>query len=331
MELAVFTVVYKDLPLTAALDKIWQKGIDCVEVGAGGFIGKDHCHPGALLADPDKRKKFAEDFASRGMKIAALSCHGNPVHPQQKLADEYHQDIREAVDLASLLGVEKVVTFAGVPGDPSGSQYPNWPVSPFPEDLQTVYKWQWEKKLIPYWKEMGKYAEDKGVKIAMELHGGYSVHSPYTMIKMREETGCKALGGNLDPSHMWWQGIDPVKALRYLNEKDCLFHFHAKDAFIDPEYVSYYGLTDMQSFGVTYRRGWQFRTVGFGHDLKVWSDIFSNLRATGYDGVISIEHEDSYMSVEEGLNKAVNNLNQVVLFEPGSSPKAFDIDEKFIV
>lgn len=330
MEISIFSVVYKDLSLNDALDKIKEKGISSVEVGSGGFIGKEHCNPEELLRDKDKIKKFTEEFSMRDMNIASLSCHGNPLHPDKKLAGEYHQDIKASIDLASELGIEKIVTFSGCPGDCENSKYPNWPVSPFPEDLQSVFNWQWETKLIPYWKNMGKYAEDKGVKIAMELHGGYSVHSPYTMIKMREETECKSIGGNLDPSHMWWQGINPAKAVRYLSEKDCLFHFHAKDAFIDPEQVSYYGVTDMQSFGVTYGRGWQFRTVGFGHDLKVWADIFSTLRATGYDGEISIEHEDSYMSVEEGLKKAVANLNQVVIFEPASSPKAFDIDSKFL-
>ena len=330
MEISIFSVVYKDLPLEETLDRIQAKGISSVEVGAGGFIGKEHCNPGEFLQSREKFKKFRAAFESRGMEINCLSCHGNPLHPQAGLAAAYHKDIQEAVDLASELGVSKIVTFSGCPGDSEGSKYPNWPVSPFPEDFQTVVDWQWNEKLIPYWTEMGHYAEKRRVKIALELHGGYSVHTPFTMIKLREATGCSFLGGNLDPSHMWWQGINPAKAVRYLNQNECLFHFHAKDAFIDEEYVSYYGLTDMQSFGVAYGRGWQFRTVGYGHDLKVWADIFSTLRSTGYDGVISIEHEDSYMSVEEGLNKAVSNLNQTVIFEPASAPKAFEIDDKFL-
>lgn len=330
MNISIFSVVYKDKSLGAALDLIVGKGINWVEIGAGGFIGKEHCNPGILLKDRGELKRFKEEFSSRGIGIAALSCHGNPLHPQKELAEMYHQDIKEAIDLASELGVDRIVTFSGCPGDSDGSKYPNWPVSPFPEDFQTIFNWQWQEKLIPYWKKMGKYAEEKGVKIAMEMHGGYSVHSPFTAIKMRRETHCEAIGVNLDPSHMWWQGIDPVKAIRYLSQERCLFYFHAKDAFIDPEYVSYYGVTDMQSFGVAFGRGWQFRTVGFGHGLKDWADIFSALRASGYDGVVSIEHEDSYMSVEEGLNKAVDNLKQVVLFEPATAPKAFEIDGKFM-
>ena len=125
------------------------------------------------------------------------------MYPQKKLADEYHQDIIDAIDLASISGVEKIATFSGCPGDSDSAMYPNWPVSPFPEDFQTVFEWQWNEKLFPYWKETGRYAEEKGVKIAMELHGGYSVYTPYPMIKMLEGTGCKTIGANLDPSHMW--------------------------------------------------------------------------------------------------------------------------------
>lgn len=329
MKLSTFAVLYKDRPLSEVLDIFKAKGIHCAEIGSGGFIGKDHCDPHALIADKAAREKFMDLFRSRDMQISSLSCHGNPVHPQRELALNYRQDIQDSIDLAALLGVETVVTFSGCPGDSDGSLYPNWPVSPFPEDFQTVLEWQWEKKLVPFWKEMGRYAEEKGVRVAMEMHGGYSVHSPATAIRMREETGCKSLGANLDPSHMWWQGIDPAQAARYLSKENCLFYFHAKDSAVDPNYVSYYGLTDMQSFGTAFGRAWQFRTVGFGHDLKIWADLFSTLRSVGYDGFVSIEHEDSYMSVEEGLDKAISNLRQVLIVEPASKPKAFDLDERY--
>lgn len=329
MKLSAFTVLFKDKPLGEVLDIFKEKGITHAEIGAGGFIGKDHCDPKKLLADPQALAAFKETVQSRGMGISSLSCHGNPVHPKKELAQSYHEDIVDAVDLASKLGIDHIVTFSGCPGDSENALYPNWPVSPFPEDFQDLLAWQWEKKLVPYWKEMGKYAQDKGVKIAMELHGGYSVHTPATMIRMREETGCKALGANVDPSHLWWQGIDPAAAIAHLGRQECIFHFHAKDAMIDPQNVSYYGVTDMQSFGNVYGRGWQFRTVGYGHDLKEWCNIMSSLRANGYDEIISIEHEDSYMSVEEGLSKAVANLKQVMMFQKGSTPKAFALDTRF--
>jgi sugar phosphate isomerase/epimerase len=329
MKLSAFTVLYKEKPLAQVLDLFAAKGITHAEVGAGGFIGKDHCNPAALLGDRNSLDAFAAAFDSRGMSISALSCHGNPLHPRKDLAHSYHQDIVDAVDLASVLGIEHIVTFSGCPGDSENAIYPNWPVSPFPEDFMELLAWQWEEKLVPYWKQMGNYARDKGVKIAMEMHGGYSVHTPATMIRMRQETGSDSLGANIDPSHLWWQGIDPARAIRILGREGCIFHFHAKDSMIDPENISYYGVTDMQSFGVAYGRGWQFRTVGFGHSLKEWADIMSALRASGYDGVVSIEHEDSYMSVQEGLDKAIANIQQVMMVQPGAVPKAFLLDERF--
>ena len=329
MKLSAFSVLYKDKPLPEVLDIFKSKGITHVEVGSGGFIGKDHCNPQELITDTKARAAFMNEFKSRGLTLGCLSCHGNPVHPQKALAHTYHQDIKDTIELASLLGVERIVTFSGCPGDSEKALYPNWPVSPFPEDFQTIFHWQWDEKLIPYWTEMGKFAEGKGIKIALEMHGGYSVHSPATAIRLRRETGCNAIGANLDPSHMWWQGIDPAQAARYLGNENCLYYFHAKDAAIDPNFVSYYGVTDMQSFGTAFGRAWQFRTVGFGHDLKEWANIFSVLRSVGYDEIVSIEHEDSYMSVEEGLDKAVANLKQVMIFQPASSPKAFAIDERF--
>jgi len=60
---------------------------------------------------------------------------------------------------------------------------------------------------------------------------------------------------------------------------------------------------------------WIFRTIGYGHDYSFWKDFVSNLRMVGYDGVLSIEHEDSLMSIDEGLTKAANLLNQIVIKE----------------
>jgi sugar phosphate isomerase/epimerase len=172
-------------------------------------------------------------------------------------------------------------------------------------------KWQWEEKLIPYWKEWGKYAADHNVKIGLELHGGFLVHTPATLLRLREAVG-EVIGANLDPSHLWWQGIDPVAAVKILGKEGAIHHFHAKDTYIDQDNVNMYGLTDMQSYANMQERAWLFRTVGYGHDLKTWADIMSALRLVGYDYVVSIEHEDALLSIEEGFLKAVENLKRVL-------------------
>jgi sugar phosphate isomerase/epimerase len=315
MKLGVFAVLFGSRPFEETLDYIASKGLQAIEIGTGGWPGNAYCKPSELLADPVKLKAFKKAVESRGLTISSLSCHGNPLHPQTKIAKGYHDDFMATVDLAEKLEVPVVVTFSGCPGDHEDAKYPNWPVAPWPNDFQEILDWQWDKKVIPYWRETGKYASDRGIKIGLELHGGFSVHTPATLLRLREAAG-EVIGANLDPSHMWWQGIDPVQAVHILGRAGAIHHFHAKDTSIDPINVNRHGVTDMQSYAKMLDRAWQFRTVGYGHDLKTWADIISALRLVGYDYVVSIEHEDGLMSVEEGFSRAVSNLQQVLIKEP---------------
>ncbi|GIP35641.1 sugar phosphate isomerase/epimerase [Paenibacillus sp. J2TS4] len=315
MKLGVFTVLFSQKPLEEALDYIAAKGLDAVEIGTGGYPGNSHCDPDTLLHDAAKLKQFKQAVESRGLIISALSCHSNPLHPQKAIAKEAQDLITKTIQLAEKLEVPVVNTFSGCPGDHEDAKYPNWPVAPWPNDYQEILKWQWENKIIPYWTETGKFASDHHVKIGLELHGGFSVHTPATMLRLREAAG-EAIGANLDPSHMWWQGIDPVQAVLILGKAGAIHHFHAKDTSLDANNVNMHGLTDMQSYTHMLDRAWQFRTVGYGHDMKVWADIISALRLVNYDYVVSIEHEDGLMSIDEGFTKAVQNLQQVLIKEP---------------
>jgi sugar phosphate isomerase/epimerase len=315
MKLGVFAVLFSQKPFEEALDYIASKGLEAVELGTGGYPGNAHCDPDVLLADAGKLKAFKQAVESRGLIISALSCHANPLHPQKAISSADDAIIRKTIELANRLEVPVVNTFSGCPGDHEDAKYPNWPVAPWPNDFQDILKWQWEEKVIPYWSEVGGIAEQSGIKIGLELHGGFSVHTPATLLRLREAAG-KAIGANLDPSHMWWQGIDPVEAIKILGRENAIHHFHAKDTTIDVNNVNKHGLTDMQSYTLMLDRAWQFRSVGFGHDLKTWADIISTLRLVGYDYVVSIEHEDGLMSVEEGFSKAVQNLQQVLIKEP---------------
>ncbi|GAA0401995.1 sugar phosphate isomerase/epimerase [Paenibacillus motobuensis] len=312
MKLGVFMVLFGDRSFEEALDMAASRGLKAVEIGTGGNPGKAHCNPDLLLENKAAREQFKKAVESRGLIISALSCHGNPLHPQKALAQQDHDDFVKTVQLAELLEVPVVNTFSGCPGDHEDAKYPNWPVAPWPNDYQEVLKWQWENKVIPYWKEWGAYAEKHHVKIGLELHGGFSVHTPGTLLRLREAVG-EVIGANLDPSHMWWQGIDPVQAVAILGKAGAIHHFHAKDTTIDPINVNMHGITDMQSYSLMQDRAWQFRTVGYGHDMKTWADIISALRLHGYDYAVSIEHEDGLMSIDEGFTKAVRNLQQVIM------------------
>lgn len=314
MKLGVFTVLFSDKGLDEMLDYVASMGIEAVELGTGGYPGDAHCKVDKLLADEQKQKEFLEKVSSRGLMISALSCHGNPLHPQKAMAEEADSVFMKTLQLASKLGVPVVNTFSGCPGDHEGAKYPNWPVVPWPNEYQEILKWQWEEKIIPYWKKKAALAKQLHVKIGLELHGGFSVHTPATLLRLREACG-PVIGANLDPSHMWWQGIDPVEAIKILGRENAIHHFHAKDTIIDQPNTNRNGLTDMTPYSDMQNRSWYFRTVGFGHDAKVWADIISTLRLYGYDYVVSIEHEDGLMSVNEGFAKAIQTLKPMMVKE----------------
>ncbi|MBB6453646.1 sugar phosphate isomerase/epimerase [Salirhabdus euzebyi] len=314
MKLGVFTVLFSDKSLEDMLDHVASKGIEAVELGTGGYPGDAHCKVDELLADEKAREDFLEKISSRGLIISALSCHANPLHPQKHISKEADELFEKTVKLASLLGVPVVNTFSGCPGDHEDAKHPNWPVAAWPNDFQEILKWQWEEKIIPYWKEKAAFAEKHNIKIGLELHGGFSVHTPGNLLRLREACG-PAIGANLDPSHMWWQGIDPVESIKILGREGAIHHFHAKDTIIDQGNVNRNGLVDMTPYTDMKDRAWYFRTVGFGHDTKVWADMISALRLYGYDYVVSIEHEDGLMSIDEGFTKAVENLKPVMVKE----------------
>ncbi|TGB01658.1 sugar phosphate isomerase/epimerase family protein [Halobacillus salinus] len=317
MKLGVFAVLFSDKSFEDMLDRAKESGLKAVEIGTGGYPGDAHCKVDELLESEEMRKEYLDKVEERGLTISAFSCHGNPISPDKQFAEESHVAFVKTVKLASLMGVPVVNTFSGTPGGNESDQSPNWPVTPWPPEYSDALEWQWNEKLIPYWKEQGEFAKAHNVKVGLELHAGFLVHTPYTMLKLREATN-DAIGANLDPSHLWWQGIDPVAAIKILGTADAIHHFHAKDTYIDQENVNMYGLTDMQPYGNVKTRAWTFRSVGYGHGMEEWSNIISALRTYGYDYVVSIEHEDPIMSINEGFNQAVKNLKSVLIEEPAT-------------
>ncbi|MFB4159341.1 sugar phosphate isomerase/epimerase family protein [Geomicrobium sp. JSM 1781026] len=317
MKLGVFTVLFAQQSFETMLDTVKSAGLETVEIGAGGNPGNDHCPTETLLEDADARKRYLQEVEKRELEISALSCHNNPLSPDKNEAETAHQELMNTIKLASQLDVPVVNTFSGTPGSGENSSVTHWPVAPWPTQYSDIYDWQWEQKIIPYWKDVAKVAEDHGVKIGIEMHGGFSVHSPHTMLKLSQETG-NVIGTNFDPSHMWWQGIDPVAAIRILGEAGLIHHFHAKDTYMNKENMNRHGVLDMQPYSDVPNRAWSFRSVGYGHPVYDWADMISALRTYGYDHAISIEHEDPIMSIEEGFAAAVRNLQSVIIKEPAS-------------
>ncbi|WP_461225339.1 sugar phosphate isomerase/epimerase family protein [Lacticaseibacillus suihuaensis] len=319
MKLGVFTPVFNALSFDDMLDKAQSLGLQAIEIGAGGNPGTAHLDPDALLASADKRHEYLAKVEAHGLTISALSCHNNPISPLPQVAQQADETLRKTIRLAELMNVPVVNEFSGVSGGNETDTQVNWPTIAWPTEYRDSYEFQWEKRLIPYWQGINDVATAAGIKIGIELHGGFLCHTPYTMLKLRDATG-PAIGCNLDPSHMWWQGIDPVAAIKILGAAGALHHFHAKDTYLDQDNINMHGLTDMQPYESLKTRAWTFRTVGYGHGLKDWRDMISALRLYGYDYVVSIEHEDPLMSVDEGLHRAVANLKSCLIEEtPGAT------------
>lgn len=313
MKLGVFTPVLYGQPLEKALEYLHSRGVQMAEIGVGGNPGDTHCKPKELLADSAKLAAFQELFRKNEIEISALSAHGNPIHPNPELAAMYDDAITDAILLAEKLGMHQINTFSGCPGDHPGAKYPNWVVCPWPEDFLKVLEYQWNDVLIPYWEKKVAFAREHGVnQIALELHPGFCVYNTESLLKLRAAVGPE-IGANLDPSHLIWQGMDPVMVIRTLGE--AIFHFHAKDTKVDPYNTAVNGVLDTKHYSDEAHRSWIFRSVGYGLDYNKWKEIMSALRLVGYDYAISIEHEDGLMSPGEGLNKAIDFLKEVMIFE----------------
>ena len=215
--------------------------------------------------------------------------------------------------LAEQLGLDTVITFSGCPGDSPTSQYPNWVTCAWPPDYAAILEYQWNEVLIPYWKQAVAFANEHGVtKVALEMHPGFCVYNPATLLRLRAAVG-DTIGANFDPSHLIWQGMDPVAAIRELG--GAIYHFHAKDTKVDEINAARNGVLDTQNMGNFLKRSWVFRTVGYGIGAQAWKDILSTLRKVGYEGAVSIEHEDGLTSVREGLEKAIACLKDTMMFE----------------
>ena len=317
MKVGVFAVLFGDMQLEQAMDFIKASGCDAVEMGTGAYPGAPHCPLDELLADKNRAQAWMKQITGRGLEISALSCHGNPLHPNAAIAKEHDAIFRKTIELASMLGISTVVNFSGCPGDQPGAKYPNWVTCPWPTDFGEILKYQWNEVAIPYWTEMNALLKAKNVRVGLEMHPGFLVYNTETALCLRESCG-EQIGVNFDPSHLFWQGMDPVYSIRKLGAAGAIFHFHAKDCRIDEINTKTTGVLDTKSYTDELHRTWIFRTIGYGHDAQVWKDMISNLRLVGYDGALSIEHEDSLMSNREGFKKAVAFLKDVMIAEqPG--------------
>lgn len=320
MKIGIFTALFADRTLEETLDLVQAEGIEAVELGAGAYPGAAHLGKTqeaveALIEDRAARDALLRQVERRGLMISAISCHGNPIHPDGAIAADHHRAFVDAVKLASALGVPCVNGFSGCPGEGPGATKPNWVTCAWPDEYREILDWQWREVVIPYWREQHRLLESANVNFGIEMHPGFVCYANDSLLRLRQAVGAR-IGANFDPSHLWWQGIDPIAAVRELASEGALFHVHAKDTRIDPYNSGRNGNLDVKSYGDILNRSWVFRSVGYGHATDWWKDFCGNLRMVGYDGVLSIEHEDGLMAPMEGLRKAVAVLKECVIAQP---------------
>jgi sugar phosphate isomerase/epimerase len=310
--IGVFDPVYADLSIDAMLDKITALGLEAIEIGTGGYPGSNHCPIDELLSDPAKARAWVKKFEDRGIRVATLSCHGNPVHPDPKHAARDAETFRKTVRLAERVGVKVIVGFSGCPGGSPTDTQPNWITYRWPEEYDAMLQWQWKEKVVPYWKEAAKFAREHGIhRLAFEMHPNFVVYNPRTLLRLREAVG-EEIGANCDLSHLFWQGCDPVEVIRFLGKQGMIYHAHMKDTVLYPENVAKYGVLNFvfEKEDLPLASD-AFRAVGYGHGAATWKMILQAYMDINYDGILSIENEDPILSGEVGVERAAYVLKNI--------------------
>ena len=286
--------------------------MDMLEFGCGNWSSAPHIDLDGMLESATARREFLAKLADNDIAISALNCSGNPVHPGDE--GRRHDEVtRKTIRLARLLAVDRVVMMSGCPGAP-GDRHANWITTEWPPEVREIVRWQWEEVLIPYWRNLTSYSRDQGVAhLCLELHGYQNVYSVATLKRLRDAVG-DTVGANLDPSHLMWMGADPLAAARALG--DAIYYVHAKDTRIEPSIAGVNGVIDTTPGSAYESRAWNYITLGRGHDESWWRGFVSTLADVGYDGVLSIEHEDPAMSAVEGVEESVALLQRVIVDRP---------------
>lgn len=299
------------MSFTEMLDNAARLGVSGVEVNTCGWSTAPHFDLKGMLGNASAQKAFKQAFADRGLEIISLNANGNPLHPTDP---KQGNDLRDTIRVAGEMGIKTVCTMSGLPAGSAGDTMPNWVVSSWPPETQEILRYQWQEKLIPFWTEIVALAKENGVeKIALELHGNQCVFNVPSLLKLRAAVG-SVIGANLDPSHLFWMGADPLVAAEALGQAVC--HVHAKDTFLNAPVQATTSLLENGSLMDIPARSWSYITLGFGHGEEWWRQFCYRLKMGGYDGWLSIEHEDVLLNSLEGLEKSVALLQGVMPAKP---------------
>ena len=324
MRLGAYTACLHDRPLDETLKILAELGLTSAEINTGGFIAAPHIPVDDLLASAGAREDYLGRYTRAGITLTGLNCNGNPLNPDPLVGPKHADDLRRSIELAALLGVPRVVTMSGLPGSDARASVANWVVNPWDSQFLDVLDYQWHEVAVPFWRDIQARAADADVKVCIEMHPQNLVFNPPTLLRLIEQTNATHVGAEMDPSHLFWQGIDPVAAIRHLGDR--VFHAAAKDTRINDDNVRLFGVLDDRFTRTPADRNplglggnntlnqwptqpsWQFVAVGRGHGDDFWVPFLQALHEVDPDMAVNIEHEDTELDQIEGLRLAAENL-----------------------
>jgi sugar phosphate isomerase/epimerase len=324
MELGAYTACLHDRTLPEALKVLGGMGLTSAEINAGGFIPAPHLPILQLMSSAGAREDYLGLFTAAGIRLTGLNVNGNPLSPDPEIGPKHAADLHRAISVASLLGVRRVVAMSGLPAAHEGGRYPSWVVNPWDSQYLDVLDYQWREITIPFWTDIQARARDADVKVCIEMHPHNVVFNPGTLERLATEINATHVGAEMDPSHLFWQGIDPVAAIGRLG--DLVYHAAAKDTRINDRNCRVYGVLDDRFHRVpadenpvglggrnTLNRwpadaSWNFVAVGRGHGQDFWVPFLQALSQVDPGIAVNIEHEDQELDQIEGLRLAADNL-----------------------
>jgi sugar phosphate isomerase/epimerase len=307
MEVGLLTDGVGHLSTEAALDFAASLNLTTVEFAAGNWSTAPHMDLDSLLSSSAERQKLMAMLEGRGLRFSALNASGNQLHP----ADGERNDalVRKTIRLAGELGVETVVLMSGLPGAP-GDSMPNWITTSWPPETTQVLNYQWDDVALPYWEGLASFAVSSGVpRLAVEMHANQIVYSVPGVQRLRQEIG-PVVGANFDPSHLLWMDADPLAAVRELG--DSIYHVHAKDTRIEDGRRRVRSRLETLTVEHVAERSWNYVSVGQGQSEVFWTQFVDALKAVGYDGPLSIEHEDASVEPEAAIKDSALLLQRIL-------------------
>lgn len=325
MKFGAYTACLHDRPLDEALKVLGELGLTSAEINAGGFVPAPHLPIDDILAGEDARQDYLGRFARAGITLTGLNVNGNPLNPDPEVGPRHAADLHRAIDVAAALGVKRIVAMSGLPQGEPGGRVANWVVNPWDSQFLDILDYQWNEVAVPFWTDVNARAAAADVKICIEMHPQNLVFNPPTLRRLVEQTGATHVGAEMDPSHLFWQGMDPVACVEHLG--DLVFHAAAKDTRINTVNARLYGVlddrfvrtpADANPVGLGGRNtlnrwpqhpSWEFVAVGRGHGVaEFWVPFLQALHAVDPDMAVNIEHEDMEFDQVEGLRMAAENL-----------------------